>query len=62
MIDNLHYELEDVDLIIRRMRKEWFEKGSDISVLRLHILSMRIRDLLEALDNLSVVEKRLIGG
>ena len=61
-IDNLRYALDDVDLLMRRARKEWFEKGNYISVLRIHTFCIRIFDLIEALDNLTEIEKNIIGG
>lgn len=61
-IDELRYELDDMDIIIRSLRKEWYEKGSYIPLLRLHAVSVRIGDLIEALDNLGEVEKDIIGG
>lgn len=61
-IDNLRYALDDVDLLMRRVRKECFEKGNYITVLRIHTLCIRLFDLIEALDNLGEVEKNIIGG
>lgn len=61
-IDELRYELDDMDVIIRSLRKEWHEKGSYISLLRLHTVSVRISDLIEAFENLSKVELSIIGG
>lgn len=61
-IDELRYELDDMDVIIRGLRKEWHEKGSYISLLRLHTVSVRISDLIEAFENLSKVELSIIGG
>lgn len=56
-IDELRYVLDDVDTIIRGLRKEWFEKGNYISVLRL-----RVSDLLDALNDLTSVEMSILGG
>lgn len=61
-VAKLRFELENVDFIIRGLRKKRFEKGSYISVLRLHTISMRIYDLVQALDHLSEVETNIIGG
>lgn len=61
-IDELRYQLEDVDSLMRGMSKEQYEKGGRISALRLHTVRISIFALMEALDNLSVVEKRILGG
>ena len=61
-IDELRYELDDMGIIIRSLRKEWHEKGSYISLLRLHTVSVRISDLIEAFEDLSKVELSIIGG
>ena len=55
-------ELDDIDIIIRSLRKEWHEKGSYISLLRLHTVSVRIGDLIEAFEDLSKVELSIVGG
>lgn len=57
----LHYELDDLYGIIMDLKKEWFEKGNFISVLRLHTVSMRIWDLLDNFDDITEVEKSIIG-
>lgn len=61
-IDNLLCALDEVDILLRGLRKECYEKCSYISLLRLHKVCICISDLIEALDNLSVIEKGLIGG
>lgn len=61
-IGELRYELDDMGIIIRSLRKEWHEKGSYTSLLRLHTVSVRIGDLIEAFENLSKVELSIIGG
>lgn len=61
-LDNLRYALDDVDLLMRGVRKEYYEKRDYISVLRIHTLCIRLFDLIEALDNLGEVEKNIIGG
>lgn len=57
----LHYELDDLYGIIIKLKKEWFEKGNFISVLRLHTISMRIWDLLDSFDDFTEIEKSIIG-
>ena len=61
-LDNLSYALEDVGSLMCGMSKEQYEKGGRISALRLYTVRIRIFDLMEALDNLSVVEKHILGG
>lgn len=61
-IDNLRYELDDVDVLMRSARKEAYEKGDYLSELRLHTVCVRLYDLLEALENLTVDAKRIIEG
>lgn len=61
-IDNLRYELDEMNMIMRALRKEWYEKGSYISILKLHTICVGVVDLIEALDDLSECEKSIIGG
>lgn len=61
-IENLRYALDDVDMLMRASRKEQYEKGSYISLLKLYIVSERISDLIEAFDNLTKDELSIIGG
>lgn len=61
-IVNLRYALDDADSLMRGAMKECYEKGNYISTLRLHTVCIRISDLIEALENLSVVEMQAIGG
>lgn len=60
-LNNLHYELDDLYGIIMELKKEWFEKGNYISVLRLHTISVRIWDLLDNFDDFTEIEKSIIG-
>ena len=57
----LHCELDDLYGIIMKLKKEWFEKGNFISVLRLHTISMRVWDLLDSFDDFTEIEKSIIG-
>lgn len=61
-LENLRYALDDVDILMRGLRTEWYEKGDYTCVLRIHTLCVRLYDLIEALDNLSLDEKTLLGG
>lgn len=60
-INELRYQLDEMDIIMRCLRKEWYEKGSFISFLRLHTISVRISDLIEAFNKLTEVEIRIVG-
>ena len=62
MIDNLRYALDDVDLIMRGVVNDYLKKGYNLSLMRLHAVCIRIGDLIEALNNLTVDEKAIIGG
>lgn len=62
MIDNLRYALDDVDLIMRGVVNDYLKKGDNLSLMRLHTVYIRIGDLIEALSNLTVDEKAIIGG
>lgn len=62
MIDNLRYALDDVDLIMRGVVNEYLKKGDNLSLMRLYTVYIRIGDLIEALSNLTVNEKAIIGG
>ena len=64
MIDNLRYALDDVELIMRGVVvvNDYLKKGDNLSLMRLHAVYIRIGDLIEALNNLTVDEKAIIGG
>lgn len=59
-IDDLRYMLDNVDVILRGLSKDYFEKGKYISVLRLNTVDMRVCDLIEALNYLSTTEKSIM--
>lgn len=59
-IDDLRDMLVNVDVILRGLSKDYFEKGKYISVLRLNTVDMRVCDLIEALNYLSTTEKSIM--